>query len=153
METWLRTNQVGQKAQGREPFPEGKTHPGFVKQAIMMPGPPTDVLLALRRLLSELGSSHCHPRAPGHSWGWGVGRQNSPAASSLLGMPGGLLLYTYKGTAKNDEAIGGGWQGPQVSPQVALLVKVLFKSEKQIHFTQGPEKRCPTAHGQTPAAG
>ena len=40
-----------------------------------------------------------------------------------------------------------------MSPQVALLVKVLFKSEEQIHFIQWPEKRCPTAHGQTPAAG
>lgn len=38
-------------------------------------------------------------------------RENLPVVSFLLGMPGGLLLYTYEtqGTDQEDHGIGWGW--------------------------------------------
>ena len=86
-----------------------------------MPGPPAG----------------CSPRE-GHSLNWGSsccghrytavgGRERThQLLLSCSACPAGFFFIpTNKGTAQDDEARGCGWQGPEVSPRVALLVKVL----------------------------
>lgn len=106
--------------------PEGQGKQGFLRwlrpsQAVV-PGPPADISPSCPKLLSEPLGHHRPLPAQGTGTQLQERRGNSPAASFLLGMPGGLLLYTYEtqGTDQDDCGVGRGWQCPELSLRVPL---------------------------------
>lgn len=96
METWVSAELGSQRARERQPFPDPKAVPAFFPPICKISRgawAPADSV----PLKTPAGCSpNCWASLQaclGHCYGAG-GDKNSPAASFLLGMPGGLLLYT-----------------------------------------------------------